>query len=145
MRLECLKNNFEKRRVNSIEYEIFKPANESLFRKAEAKIGHPFPYQVTLFYQYCNGLYIKDPFLCVLKLEDAVVLDDIYWNFANVSSGIRLGFDMSQINIADQWDIVDIETKHIITRTMASFWSNKIWKWIDNRERFWRPKFSVTD
>lgn len=146
MRLEFLRNNFEKRKVNSnIEYIIFKPASEAVFENAEAKVGSPFPYQVKLFYQYCNGLYVNDPFLHILQLEDTVVLEKCYWHFANISSGVRLGLNISQINLADQWDIINIETKLVITRTMASFWSNKIWKWIDNRECFWQPKSLLKD
>jgi hypothetical protein len=44
-------------------------------------------------------------------------------------------------NAADQWFIVGLSEGYQITFTMASFWSSKVWGWLERGRRIW----SVTE
>ncbi len=68
--------------------------------------------------------------LCI-NIEDSLIA------FAEINSEIKIAFDFSKLNEANQWDIVNLNNKYLITKTISSFWSNKIWKWIDQQDKIW--------
>ena len=50
--------------------------------------------------------------------------------FAKFNGKHDLAFLSSNLNQAEQWDIVNASTGFLITLTMASFWSNKLVAWL---------------
>jgi cell wall assembly regulator SMI1 len=134
MKLESIKANLEKR---SLQAEVRPAATETLIKAAEERIGKPLPNQVRLFYSFMNGLRVETPPLEILRIEELAPLDQSLVHFATADGTHRICFDCSRTNDADQWDIVSAEHRGVITMTLASFWSNKIWKWLDQGREFW--------
>ena len=105
--------------------------------KAERRLGIVFPAQVKQFYRHYNGLWVEDPPLEVLPVERIAFIRPQLLHFATVDRDHRLCFDVSHTNEAGQWDIVSVPERYRVTLTMASFWSNKLWAWIDRRHMIW--------
>ena len=76
----------------------------------------------------------------VLPLARLAFVTSHRLHFAMVDGHHILCFDTSALNVADQWDIVTQASDYRITFTMASFWSNKLWAWIDKRRPIWGPE-----
>jgi hypothetical protein len=138
MNIDHLAGNFEKRKVkNNIVYNLGEPATSDQLEKAEYNLKVNFPYQLKLFYSHYNGLFVKDPRFKIFSLDKLSKIGDLI-NFAVIKDDIKICFDCSQINKANQWDIINCNDGHIITHTFSSFWSNKIWAWIDKRREVWK-------
>lgn len=139
VKLEQFSVNFEKRHnVAGLRATLRPAASASAFESAEARIGRSLPNQVHAFYSQCNGFVVQEPPFEVLPIENLFIDDQSHIHFATANGLHRIAFDCSHLNEATQWDIIDAATGRRITFTMASFWSNKIWKWIDRRQEFWR-------
>lgn len=138
MHLEHIPKNLEKRReCDGLQATLNPAATEAAISDAEGRNGLAFPDQVRAFYGAYNGLRVVDPPFEVLPVESLSRSDDALIHFATADDRNRICFDCSGLNDAGQWDIVCGATGRRITVTMASFWSNKMWKWIDRRLAFW--------
>lgn len=120
-----------------MKYVLGAPAADEEIRKTEQRLGVSFPVQVKMFYQSFNGLKVDEPKLEVLSLEKLNFTSPNYLHFATFDGCRSVYFDISHINVAEQWNIVDEDNDHV-TLTMASFWSNRIWYWIDYRRVIWK-------
>ena len=60
-------------------------------------------------------------------------------HFATLNGNEQLYFDVSRINEAKQWDIVTADGFRV-TLTMASFWSIRMWSWIEKMRPIWQPE-----
>lgn len=139
MHLEHIRINFLKRRdLNGLQFVLMPGATDDRLDAAEARIGHRFPEQVRAFYSTHNGLAVAHPQFAILPVEDLTVDAKQLIHFATANGDTRIAFDCSHVNIADQWDIIESETGYRITHSLASFWTNKMWKWIDRRLAFWQ-------
>src|SRR5207253_6713959 len=99
-----------------------------------------FPAQVRAFYRSYNGLRVEDPHVDIRPIEEITYRAPQYLHFATVDHQHLVCFDTSRINEAGQWDIVSTD-HYRISFTMASFWSNKLWAWIDKRRHIWESEF----
>lgn len=122
-----------------LDYSIAGPASETNVSEVEQQLGVSFPEQVRSFYLSYNGLRVTDPQLEILSLESLKFTSDEFLRFAILNGGIDLGFDVSKINEADQWNIVS-DNGFLVTLTMASFWSIRMWSWIEKRRAIWLPE-----
>lgn len=111
-------------------------SSESEIREAELRLDLRFPEQVKLFYCNFNGLQVSDPTLDVLSLARLSLRAPKRLHFAVFDGEGNVYFDISNENAAGQWNIVS-EDGYVITFSMASFWSNKIWRWIEYRKPVW--------
>ena len=102
---------------------------------SQALLGEAFPEQVADFYRNCNGLNVKDK-LEIYKLEDLQKCGSLI-EFAIFDNKHSIAFDISSLNIAGHWDIVNSKNNLIITHTMASFTTNKIWAWLHRGRQVW--------
>ncbi len=134
MHLEQIKLNFDKRRDTKGLHAILQ---SGAIDAAEVRIGHSFPDQVRAFYSKHNGLRVDDPRFEILPIDDLSADDQSRIHFATADGIYQICFDCSHLNEAEQWDIIEPETGDRITYTMASFWTNKIWKWLDHGLVFW--------
>ena len=138
MHLEQIQLNFDKRFESSGLQAVLQPgATDLALDSAEGRLGYKLPGQVRAFYSQHNGLSVVDPRFEIWSLADLSVDDHRRIHFATADGAHRIYFDCSWFNDAGQWDIVEPVTSKRITYTMASFWTNKMWKWIDFRQRFW--------
>jgi hypothetical protein len=121
-------------------YTLGDPASDILITQTEQRLGLVFPEQVRWFYQHHNGLLIESPALNVLSLDQLYYLAPEDLCFALVDQQHHLCFDVSHLNESAQWDLIAAESRYRVTYTMASFWSNKLWAWINQRRAIWQPE-----
>ena len=134
MKLEHIINNLEK--LNSA-YSVGEPASVEQITEAEQRLNIHFPVQVKMFYQQFNGLSVENPPFQILSLSQSNFISPDLLHFSTFDSQHKVCFDTSRLNEAEQWFIVFADNRNQITFTMASFWSNKIWKWLDARQCIW--------
>ena len=133
--------NFEKRAKKSdLKYLVGEPASTREIEKAQERLGVRFPSQLKQFYQTINGLHVNNPLLDILCLNDLEIDKSGRIHFATFDKNHRIGFNTAELNAAEQWDIINMETEFKLTLTVASFWSNKIWGWIDRRRPVWQDE-----
>ncbi len=139
MNLEDFELNIQKLDLES--YDLNAPASEVDFEIFSQRTGCQLPSKVKCFYENFNGLVIKEkefslyPINALTKIEDSPLIE-----FCKIQD-VSICFDTSKLNSAEQWDIIEPEEKYRITLTMASFWSNKIWKWFNKSGEFWTKEF----
>lgn len=127
----------ELRDANGLQVTLGNGATADDLNTAETRIRRKFPDPVRAFYAQHNGLSVDDPPFEIRPLDNLYVDNQSRIHFATADKANRIGFECSCLNEAGQWDIINLETGDRITFTMASFWTNKIWKWIDRRLAFW--------
>lgn len=141
MEIEKLKQHFEKVSIQiGFSYSLEKGADKIQIRAAETRLGMTLPKQVGTFYSHFNGLRVNNPRLEILALDKLSFYTTNKLHFAIFDNDHNIYFDVSETNLANQWDIVS-ENNYLITRTMASFWSNKIWRWLKYRKEIWIEEF----
>lgn len=122
MHLEQLPSRFSNLSQNrELKYSLASPASVDEVARGEQTLGLSFPAQVKLFYRSYNGLRVEEPHLEVLPVERLSVSMPNRLHFATLNDTVRLYFDVSRINEAEQWDIVAADGFRV-TLTMASFW-----------------------
>ncbi|HEU4766157.1 MAG TPA: SMI1/KNR4 family protein [Pyrinomonadaceae bacterium] len=119
-----------------LDYQLAGPASEREILGAERRLNVTLPKQVKQFYESYDGLRVHDPHLEILSVAKLNLTSSDHLHFATVDFDHRLVFDVSHLNPAGQWDI-KADDGFLITRTMASLWSVKIWAWLENRKRIW--------
>ena len=96
------------------------------------------------FYSFTNGLKTTNPNFEIIELnklkkEKALV------HFATFDNNKKIYFETEKWNNANEWNIIEKETNYELTKTISSFWSNKIWHWIENKKRIWENEFWKTE
>ncbi len=121
------KSNLEKRALkNALVIHLNDPASNEDILRAENRLSIGFPQQIKMFYQHYNGVSLEDPHLEVLPLNELGYQSEGKIYFASFDNSVKVCFEINRLNEAKQWDIVNCENGFLITRTMASFWSNKV-------------------
>ena len=133
--------NLEKRaNENGLKFQIGEPAVESAIVAFEERNGIKMPQQVKWFYLLCNGLKVEAPPLEIKSIEDLYTDKTGKIIFAIFDKRHRICFDVSKNNAASQWDILNYDNGFIVTLTLASFWTNKIFAWLDKRRTIWKEE-----
>jgi hypothetical protein len=96
------------------------------------------PEKIKLFYLFLNNLKTRNPDFEIIGIEKWV-LENGFIDFAIFDSLKIVSFDTRQLNEAGEWDIVNRSIDYELTKTISSFWSNKIWKWLEWRRPIWAP------
>jgi hypothetical protein len=107
----------------------------------EAILHVAIPEQIKLFFSTFNGLGVTSPPFEIYPIERWVIKRVNKVEFAQVDGRHALFFDTAMLNQAGQWNIVS-NTGYVVTHTMASFWSNKLWAWVRDRREIWKDDFS---
>ncbi len=132
MVLEQLRSRFLNLSATSgLKFSLGAPASESEIAAVEQRLGLVMPTQIRSFYLHYNGLKVDDPRVDVFRIEHLVFSLPNRLEFALLGDS-HLYFDVSGINEANQWDIVTTDGRRV-TLTLASFWSNRMWSWIEKR------------
>jgi hypothetical protein len=141
MNIEHFILNLEKRSDKyGLNFKVENPASELAIGAFEKRIGTKIPEQVKWFYQKCNGLKVEAPPLEIKSIESLEVDEKGKIVFAIFDKRHRICFDASKTNTAKQWDISNYDTGFIVTFTMASFWANKIFAWLDKKRTIWKEE-----
>ena len=140
MHLEQIPSRFQKlSKRRELKYSLAGAASGEDILRAEQRLGISFPEQVKLFYRSFNGLRVEEPQLEVLPIERIDIASPDRLHFATLDGDRRMFFDVSHLNAAGQWDIV-AEDNYRVTFTMASFWTNKIWAWVEKERGIWEDE-----
>lgn len=143
MRLEQLPSRFNAlSQSRELKYSLAGPASAAEIARVEQKLGLSFPEQVELFYRSYNGLRVEEPHLEVLPVERLSLSMPNRLHFATLNGSEHLSFDVSRANEAEQWDIVAADGFRV-TLTMASFWSNRMWSWIEKKRAIWQAEAAI--
>lgn len=90
-----------------------------------------------LLLQYVDGYCIqKEDREIIFKLA---LLDYKYLQFAQIDD-IIIAVDLRKTNEANEWDIINYDTKYVITKTFESFFANKVWAWLDRKRTIWKEE-----
>ena len=94
------------------------------------------PESVAGFYRRCDGFVIAHPAIELLPLRE------LWWFgprlvFARFDQVEAIAFETTSLNQAGQWNIVHPGTGYLITLTLASFLTNKIFAWVHRGRRVW--------
>ena len=90
-----------------------------------------------LLSNYVDGLSIeKDGRSIDFKLS---IIDNNYLVFAFINNNI-IAVNLSEKNEADEWDIITLNSHFVITKTIGSFFANKVWAWIDRGRTIWQEE-----
>ena len=90
-----------------------------------------------VLFQYIDGYRIKkDDREIVFKLA---LLNNNYLQFAQIDN-IVIAADLQKVNEANEYNIVNYETKYVITKTFESFFTNKVWAWLDRKRTIWKEE-----
>ena len=120
----------------SIQFE--KMLNEQMIF---SQYGLIFPMSVSDFYLNVKWLKISDPSKFeILSFANLILIDNRYLNFSIIDFDQRICFDTSHFNEAEEWDIVNYESRYIITKTLASYLTNKIWAWLERGRKIWQEE-----
>ena len=131
MKVDYVKNKLEKSGIN---YVDLPGVSFDTIHSAEERLGLSFPKQIVCFYKFMNGLKVKDPKFEIFPIDDLTLNNGNEIHFCSYSENQGLIFKTDNLNVAKEWDIYDIHLKSHITLTFASFWSNKMWKWLLKQE-----------
>ena len=143
MRLEQLSSRFSNLSKNrELKYSLGSPASDEEIVRREQEWGLSFPAQVRSFYRSYNGLRVEEPHIEVLPVERLSLSMPDRLHFATLNGREHLYFDVSHINEAEQWDIVATDDFRV-TLTMASFWSIRMWSWIEKKRPIWLPEAAI--
>ena len=69
-----------------------------------------------------------------------VWVDECRLQFASIGETVKIGIDFSKQNSAGEWDVIELNTRYLITKTLSSFFNNKVWAWIDRRRTIWKEE-----
>jgi len=143
MHLEQIPGRIEKLRHSGIECRIASGAAADVVQATEQRLGVTLPEQVFRFYSAFDGLTVAEPNFTVYALRD-LEREGSLLHFCQCDHLHRLAFETASINTAEQWFIVNAETGYRITYTMASFWSVRMWSWIELQRPIWYDFHSET-
>ena len=119
-----------------VKYFLRDAASEIVIQAVEQRLAVSLPHQVQSFYEVYDGLRVEDPQFEILSLEQVIFSSPNRLRFVTLDQDRELFFDTSKLNQANQWDIVSVDG-YRVTLSMASFWSNRMWSWIENRRPIW--------
>ena len=100
-----------------------------------------FPSNILHFYNHILFLNITQPRqLEILSIKNMSTIENRYLHFSIINFTEKICFDMLRKNDADEWDIINLSNKFIITKTIGSFLTNKVWAWIDRGREIWKEE-----
>jgi cell wall assembly regulator SMI1 len=123
-------------------YKLGDVITEVDIRKAEKRLDLKFPEKVLNFYQKTNGLITLNPSFEIIPI-DKLTIDNETIHFATFDKNIKVYFDIKTLNNANEWNILNKVSEYEITKTISSFWSNKIWQWLEKENKIWNDDWWI--
>lgn len=124
------------------EYRLGKPLQLSDIATIETKLGIVIPEKIKDFYMVANGLMTSNPNFEIIEL-DLWAVDAGFIHFATFDTVNQVFFNVTELNSAGEWTIVSKYTDYQITLTISSFWTNKIWHWIEKNHKIWKDNWLI--
>lgn len=96
------------------------------------------PSSIDKFYQTIHSLVISHPReIEILPYESLQYINNRFLWFSTINSSVKICFDTLTLNEANEWNIVNPENNFLITKTLSSYITNKIWAWVDRGRIIW--------
>jgi len=132
------KKQKQKKIICSINFEEVK-----IYKKMK---GFNIPEYFLNMFSAFNGLLIDSPkYFELHKFEEIEILENRFLHFATIGNDNKICFDMERYNSANEFDIVCYNNKYIITSTLSSFITNKIWAWVERGREIWKEEIYKDD
>jgi hypothetical protein len=146
MHIDTFLNRLEKTRKiqNGFVFELGQTLRCADFIAVENKLRITIPQRIKEFYSVANGIKTSNPYFKLIELSSWTI-DDGFIHFATFDLTNKIYFDINQLNQAGEWTIINRDINYEITLTISSFWSNKIWHWIEQRKKMWVDNWLTTD
>ena len=143
MELKSFKNRLEnvKQKNQGFTFTLNDGVNASDIDRLEQQIGRVIPESVKKFWMYSDGLETENPGLKIYSIKDFKITNNSLIHFTTFDKKSKIYFNISELNTAQEWSIVNIEEDYTMTLTMSSFWSNKIWHWLDYQAQIWKDEY----
>jgi hypothetical protein len=119
-------------------YSIGETINLNNIKNVEKRLSINVPEKVCEFYLSLNGLRIKNPQFEIIDMNNWII-ETGFIHFATFDNSTKIYFDIHNLNEVQEWDIINRTIDYELTKTISSFWSNKIWKWIEFKKQIWLP------
>lgn len=126
------------------DYKLGKVLQLDDFSLIENELKIKIPERIKDFYLVANGLKAINPDFDLIELGTWKV-DSGLIHFATFDNLIKIYFKTDQLNQAGEWTIFNKADNYEITLTISSFWSNKIWHWIEQDKRIWAENWWIND
>jgi hypothetical protein len=136
MHLHQITHRFDSLGQQGLVCRLASGASPEAIEQAEARLRIKFPEQAACFWRTFDGLEVDVPPFKILSLSQMRREGDLVV-FCVCDRLVRIAFDLSSLNEAGQWSILNGETGYRITLTMASFWSTHMWTWIVKHRPIW--------
>lgn len=142
MEIEKFERRLERLKESKVvfDYEFGQKLNSTDFEIFEKKMNLVFPDKIKKFYIFNNGLKTMNPSFEIIELSNLKNENSLI-HFATFDNNKDICFMVEKLNHANEWTIIEKESKYELTLTISSFWSNKIWHWLEKKNEIWRDKF----
>lgn len=112
---------------------------ESDIIKNEFLMNDYFPENIYSYFENYKPVEIsnKNNSIKLLPISEVIYINKKYLQFAKINNEIIICFDTSRKNSAEEWDIINFSNNFLITKTISSFLTNKIWAWIERNRMIW--------
>jgi hypothetical protein len=142
MEIEKFRMRLEKLNKSNpnFEYKFGEKLNSNDFDFIEKKLNINFPEKIKEFYQFTNGLKTLNPNFEIIELDKLTSKNSLI-HFATFDKTKKICFMTEKLNNAKEWTIIEKESKYELTLTISSFWSNKIWHWLEKKNKIWENEF----
>ncbi len=143
MNLQDIDKKLNQIQSNSTDFSftINSGLSDSDIENIQTKIGKQIPNKIKKFYSSINGLKTSNPDFEILPIEKWNSAESDLIHFATFDKDLKAYFDTKELNQADSWSIINPKDNYVLTLTMSSFWSNKIWHWIEKKREIWKDEF----
>ncbi len=124
----------------SFKFQLGRKVEKEDIEIIEEQLGIQFPEKLSSFYLHLNGLKTEHPsFMIVPITKLQLVKGKIH--FATFDDDVQICLNTKTLNQANQWTIVNKETNYEVTKSISSFWSNKIWHWLEMGNTIWEDNW----
>ncbi|PKQ64514.1 hypothetical protein BZG02_06840 [Labilibaculum filiforme] len=143
MNLKDFKLNLQKVKDSNekFTFSLWDKAGKETFEQVEKALGISISDKTKEFYRFHNGFKTHQPDFELLRLENWSILENDKIHFATFDKDLKVYFDTKELNQADSWSIINPQDNYVLTLTMSSFWSNKIWHWLKTERQIWKDEF----
>jgi hypothetical protein len=125
------------------DYILGKQLRVEDFENIEKKLQLKIPARIRDFYLVANGLITINPDFELIE-PDNWKPEKGFIHFATFNKTNNVYFYVIKPNNAKEWTIIDKDTKFEITLTISSFWSNKLWHWIERKKNIWADNWWIS-
>ena len=142
MEIEKFKTRLEKLKKSNVafDYEFGENLNPNEFENIEKKMNLVLPAKIKIFYNFNNGLKTFNPNFEIIELSKLKNENSLI-HFATFDNNKQICFMVEKLNHANEWTIIEKEYKYELTKTISSFWSIKIWHWLEKKNKIWSDQF----